>query len=189
MDLDVLEAYKQVIFQGSDFQGLKKTYDEKEFVNQEDINNLLQIAIVDEQLAEFNYLISYSNSKTEGKTDYDPQFEAHEKEEYEHKHKLINRLRELNAPRLYTTWSAFPLNNSAGSKWQQESSVDSFDILNHRYREELGAIDFYNLVINVIERVKNQTGNFDSTTYDLIKQIKADEEEHAKDLKQLIDQK
>ena len=189
MDINALEAYKQIIFHGNDFQSFKKKYEQREMVSQNDINELLQIAIIDEQLAELNYLISYSNSKTEGKTDYDPEFQQHEKEECEHKHKLIERLRTLSAPRLYHAIQEFPLANSNGNKWVQETSSDSFDILNHRYQEELGAIDFYNLVLRIIERVKNQTGIFDSTTCDLIKQIKADEEEHAKDLKELIEEK
>lgn len=189
MDLNVLEAYKQVIFHGNDFQNLKKRYEEKESVSQIDINELLETAIIDEQLAQFNYLISYSNSKTEGKADYDPEFQKHQEEECEHKHQLIERLRELDAPRLYTALQTYPQLNSNGNKWLQETSTDSFDILNHRYQEELEAIEFYSLILKVIERVKNQTGIFDSTTHDLIKQIKSDEQEHAKDLKELIDQK
>lgn len=187
-DFNILEAYKQVLFQGDDFQSLKIKYQERETLTQEDINDLLQIAIIDEQLAQFNYLISYSNSKTAGKADFDPQFQQHEKEQNDHKHDLIERLRTLDAPRLYTRWDVFPIKNSAGNKWAQETSSDSLEILKHRYEEELGAIDFYNLMLYVIRRVKDETGVDDSTTKQLIKKIKADEEEHARDLKQLIDQ-
>lgn len=189
MDFSVLEAYKQVIFNGTNFQNLKSKFLEKEFISQNDINELLQIAIVDEQLAEFNYMISYSNSKTEGKADYDPQFQQHEKEEAEHKHALIERLRTLDAPRLYTVWKEYPIVNSNGTDWKQETSFDSFEILQNRYQEEMGAIAFYDLVLQIIERVKTETGHYDSTTKQLIKKIKADEEEHARDLKELIDQR
>ena len=58
------------------------------------IKNLLAIAVADEQLAELNYLYSYSLQKTEGKADFDPEFEQHEEEERQHKYDLINRLRE-----------------------------------------------------------------------------------------------
>ena len=109
---------------------------------------------MDEQLAELNYLISYSNSKTAGKADYDPEFQQHEKDEYDHKHDLIERLRTLDAPRLCHAIQEFPLANSNGNKWVQETSSDSFDILNHRYQEELEAIEFYDLVLRIINRVK-----------------------------------
>ena len=188
MDFKALEAYKQIIFQTSDFQSLKAKYLDKEILTQQDINELLQIAIIDEQLAQFNYLISYSNSKTAGKADFDPEFQQHEKEECEHKHELIERLRTLNAPRLYDAIQNFPLINSNGRMWKQETSTTSVDILRNRLNEELGAIEFYKFVLQVIELVKTNTGEFDSTTYDLIKQIKADEQEHAKDLKDLLDQ-
>ena len=189
MDISALEAYKQIIFHSNDFQNFRKKFEQREFVSQNDINELLQIAIMDEQLAELNYLISYSNSKTAGKADYDPEFQQHEKDEYDHKHDLIERLRTLDAPRLCHAIQEFPLANSNGNKWVQETSSDSFDILNHRYQEELEAIEFYDLVLRIINRVKEQTGHEDSTTKQLIKKIKADEEEHARDLKELIDQK
>ena len=73
--------------------------------------------------------------------------------------------------------------------WKQETSTTSVDILRNRLNEELGAIEFYDLVLQIIDRVKKETGHDDSTTKQLIRKIKADEEEHAKDLKQLIDQK
>lgn len=188
MDFSTLEAYKQVIFSGSNFQNLKARFEEREFISQKDINELLQIAIIDQQLAQFNYMISYSNSKTVGKADYDPQFQQHEKEEADHKHQLIERLRTLDAPRLYTALQQYPLANSNGTDWKQETSFDSFEILQNRYQEEVGAIAFYDFVLNMIERVKVETGHYDSTTKQLIKKIKADEEEHARDLKELIDQ-
>lgn len=99
-------------------------------------------------------MISYSNSKTTGKADYDPEFQQHEKEEADHKHQLIERLRTLDAPRLYTSWKEYPLANSNGTDWKQETSFDSFEILQNRYQEEMGAIAFYDFVLHMIERVK-----------------------------------
>ena len=188
MDFKALEAYKQIIFQTSDFQSLKAKYLDKEILTQQDINELLQIAIIDEQLAQFNYLISYSISKTAGKADFDPEFRAHEEEERNHKHDLIERLRTLNAPRLYDAIQNFPLINSTGRMWKQETSTTSIDILRNRLNEEYGAIEFYSFILQVIDLVKSQSGVDDSTTKQLIKKIKADEQEHARDLKELLDQ-
>lgn len=156
-------------------------------VSKEGLVELLNIALNDEFLATYNYLASYNLSKTEGKSDFDPEFEAHEKEEYEHAHMLINRLRELNEKVLVTPWCDIAKCNSAGEGWQQELSSTSTEILLRRYQEELNAIDFYSFILGYIKELKKgNESEFDSTTHRLIKQIKADEEEHAKDLRDLL---
>ena len=50
----------------------------------------------------FLYLISYNLSRSEGKSDFDPEFEQHENDEREHKYKLIERLRELDSDIIFT---------------------------------------------------------------------------------------
>ena len=140
---------------------------------------LLNIAVVDEQLAELNYLASYNLSATDGKTDFDPEFKAHEEEEREHKYKLINRLRELNAkvPAI-EIWSWQEV-NSQGKKWKQEFDSNSIKILKHRFDEEVDAVKFYELCAKFL------VGSSDTTTYDLFKEIKEDEEQHVLDLRDL----
>lgn len=181
------QAYIQVIHPQTDRASiLKKEFLTRAQLTQQDINMLLQIAIIDEQLAEFNYMISYSNSRTEGKADFDPEFQAHEDEERQHKHDLIERLRTLDAPRLYTALTSYPEMNSNGFNWKQETSQNSMEILRNRLAEQRSAVAFYDFLLAVIDRVKQDSGIDDSTTKQLIKKIKADEEEHVKDLNELV---
>jgi bacterioferritin len=161
------------------------TYKNKQNLSKEDIIELLHIAIIDEWLAEFNYFASYNLSKTDGKSDFDPEFEQHENEEREHRKMLVNRLRELNTPVPIKLLSDFQKLNSNGNKWTQELNSDSNKILLNRYNEELNAIKYYDLILYVIQKLK-ETGDFDSTTQQIIKKIKADEETHAKDLRDLL---
>lgn len=160
-------------------------YKNKQNLSKEDIIELLHIAIIDEWLAEFNYFASYNLSKTDGKSDFDPEFEQHENEEREHRKMLVNRLRELNTPVPIKLLSDFQKLNSNGDKWTQELNFDSNKILLNRYNEELNAIKYYDLILYIIHKLK-ETGDFDSTTQQIIKKIKADEETHAKDLRDLL---
>lgn len=83
---------------------------------------LLKTAVTDELLAAYNYMASYTLSKTAGKVDFDPEFEQHEKEELDHAHSLLMRLRELDADgMLKMEWKDFPVQNSMGSNWRQET--------------------------------------------------------------------
>lgn len=160
-------------------------YSNKEDLSKQDLIELLNIGIIDEWLAEFNYFASYNLSKTEGKSDFDPEFQQHEDEEREHRKMLVNRLRELNSPVPIKPLLDFQKLNSNGMKWAQEFSTESSKILLNRYNEELNAIKFYDLILNVIHGLK-KSGEFDSTTQQIIKKIKADEETHAKDLRDLL---
>lgn len=143
------------------------------------VKELLVIAIVDEQLAELNYLQSYNLSETEGKSDFDPEFENHEVEESNHKRDLIERLRELDSKQIFTSIDQWIYINSRGTDWKQEFSHNSFDILKNRLKEEEEAVEFYTLCVNFLR------GTDDTTTYTLFKKIKEDEEEHVKDLRDL----
>lgn len=166
-------------------EGLISEYENKEDVTKTDLIELLKIAIVDEMLAEYNYFASYNLSKTSGKSDFDPEFEQHEDEERDHRKMLVNRLRELDVEVPTILLSDFFNYNSNGVSWKQELSSDSSKILLNRYNEELNAIKYYDLILKVIHNLKKQ-GEFDSTTQQIIKKIKADEETHAKDLKDLL---
>ncbi len=144
-----------------------------------DIIELLNISYADEELAEYNYFASYNLSKTDGKSDVDPEFEQHEDEERDHKNKLINRLRELrqSVPCIpIEKWKDY---NSRGKKWKQECDNNSLDILLNRDEEEIQAIEWYELCVNYTKLTS------DSTTYTLFKELKADEEKHHKDLMDL----
>ena len=143
------------------------------------IKNLLAIAIADEQLAELNYLYSYSLEKTEGTADFDPEFEQHEEEERQHKYDLINRLRELDAKVIFVPIEQMIYFNSVGVEWKQEFSEISNDVILRRLEEEEHAVEFYGLATEFVR------GTSDTTTYTLFKKIKEDEEKHVKDLRDL----
>ena len=134
---------------------------------------------VDEQLAELNYLQSYNLSKTEGKTDFDPEFEKHEEEERQHKYDFINRLRELDSSVIFMPIDQWVDINSCGTEWKQEMSSQSSELIKNRLEEEKHAVEFYGLCVDFLR------GKSDSTTYTLFKKVKEDEEEHIKDLRDL----
>jgi len=170
----------------TDLESLINFYEDKE-ITKDDIINLLKIALNDELLATYNYMASYNRSKTEGKADFDPEFEAHEAEEYDHAHQIINRLRELGVEPLDVAWNDIKVKNSAGAGWKQEFETDSSKIIVNRYNEEVAAVDFYSFILKILHKTR-ENDDFDSTTQMLIKKIKADEEEHAKDLFDLIEE-
>lgn len=151
---------------------------------QEEIKNkiitLLNIAFIDEELAEYNYLASYTRSITAGKADYDPEFEQHEKEENQHKHDILMRLRELDAKNIMMMpipkWHH---DNSMGLDWKQEYGTNSYQILLNRLAEQEQAVKFYNLCVEYTRKTN------DSTTLRLFKKIKEDEERHVLDLRDL----
>lgn len=163
---------------------LIEKYNALETSTKQDVIDLLNIALMDEFLAEFNYYASYNLSKTDGKADYDPEFQQHEDEEREHRKDITNRLRELGADVPKIMLQDFLILNSAGKDWKQANTNISNDLLLHRYNEELGAIKFYGLIFSVLKKLPLEER--DTTTEMLIKKIKADEEEHAKDLKDLL---
>ncbi len=166
-----------------------KKYDAKEQITRADIVDLLAVAAIDEWLAVFNYYASEAHTKTNGKQDFDPEFTAHAKEELEHFEKINNRIRELSQVPLQIPMQSYFSANSSGLEWKQElNSNDSVEILRRRLEEERGAIKFYAMLIRALKKLEEETGEYDSTTETLVKSIKADEEEHEKDLRELLAQ-
>lgn len=182
LDMEFGTAYLADINPQSRLDILKETFNE-EAKNSEEfpelVKKLLQISVIDEQLAELNYLYSYSLEKTEGKTDFDPEFQKHEEEERAHKYDLINRLRELDSNQIFAPMDMWKELNSAGYEWVQEFSENSEEVIKHRLAEEEHAVEFYALCVEFTR------GTDDTTTYTLFKKIKEDEEEHVKDLRDL----
>ena len=143
------------------------------------IKDSLNIALIDEWLAELNYFSSWNLSRTDGKTDFDPEFKQHEEEERDHRYKIINRLRELDCISPNVPLYEFQKFNSQGEKWHQEFSTNSTELLLRRLQEEEDAVDFYGAFIEFLKHTE------DSTTLKLIREIKADEEQHVLDLRDL----
>jgi len=163
---------------------LKKFYIDKKDITKADIIDLFNIAFIDEFLAEFNYFASWNLSVTEGKADFDPEFKQHEGEERDHRYQITERLREMGAQVPTKLLQEFFTLNSNGEDWKQELSQNSNDILLNRYNEELGAIEFYALFFRILRRLRDDER--DTTSEMLVKKLKADEETHAKDLKDLL---
>lgn len=173
------DAYLDTVNPPSRFEELKNRFsvvsDDPEQIRR-DIIEMLTISYVDEWLAEMNYFASYNLSKTEGKVDYDPEFQQHEKEEYDHRHDFANRLRELGAQVPTIPIDQFVYVNSRGTNWKQELSDISVEQLKNRFVEENEAIEWYTLCVEYTRHTN------DHTTYTLFKKVKADEEQHRLDL-------
>ena len=68
------------------------------------------------------------------------------------------------------------------------NSSNSVEMLKRRLEEERGAVKFYDLVIRMVKRLEQETGEYDSTTETLAKKLKSDEEKHERELRELLDQ-
>ena len=180
------EAYVNMLQEekGNRLDYLKKFYTDKNDITKEDIIDLFNIAFIDEFLAEYNYFASWNLSVTEGKNDFDPEFKQHEGEERDHRYQITERLREMGAQVPTKLIQEYFTLNSNGEDWKQELSQTSKDILLNRYNEELGAIEFYALFFKTLRRLRDDVR--DTTSEMLVKKLKADEETHAKDLKDLL---
>ena len=179
MNDKITDAYLDIVDPPSRFDELKKRFEivakDSDSVKR-DIIDMLIISYVDEWLAELNYFASYNLSKTEGKVDFDPEFQQHEKEEYDHRHDILMRLRELGVPAPLIPLDQFIYINSRGTDWKQEQSDISNQQLLNRYKEENEAIEWYTLCVNYTRKTQ------DTTTYILFKKLKSDEERHRLDL-------
>ena len=174
------KSYLETIKTNSRLQWLKQRYSNHEITTQ-DIIQLLNISLIDQWLAQFNYFRSYHLSETDGKADYDPQFKQHEDDECQHRHEIADRIRELNARVLVDSIPVLIGLNSAGNSWSEQTTNNSNDILLHRLQEQKQAVEFYSFFLNVIDKMTQK----DTTTYDLIKDIKSDQQQHVKDLNDL----
>lgn len=180
------EIDKHGIAQFDDLDELIEKYSEAA-PTKDTLIELLNIAVIDELLATYNYLASFALAKTENRSDYIDEFIDHESDEFNHAHDLIKRIKEIGGVPLQTELVDFPSMNSNGYAWLQETTNVSDDILLNRYYEELGAIKFYGFVLSFIQKMK-KAGEHDSTSYAVIRKIKAEEEEHAQDLRELLDE-
>ena len=180
------EAYASMLQEEKEdrFTYLKNLYNSKETITQQDVIDLFNIAYIDEWLAEYNYFASWNLSQTEGKNDFDPEFKQHESEERDHRYQIVERIKQLRGQAPTKLLQEFFTLNSNGENWKQELMVGSNDILLNRYNEELGAIEFYALFFKTLRRMSEDER--DTTSEMLVKKLKADEEAHAKDLRDLL---
>lgn len=139
---------------------------------------LLIMAICSEITAMYSYWYSYMSSVTNGKADFDPEFKQHMEEEWEHAEQFAERLRELGCYNPIPLFSEFT--ECGPFNFIQEGGNNSIDMLKNRLTEEQQAVEFYNVCVNFFRETE------DSTTLQLFKKVKATEEEHIKDLRDLL---
>ena len=136
---------------------------------------LLYIALADELLAWYQYWTCFNSSMGKGRSDANPEFDQHAKEEMEHANLIIERIKQLGG---------VPFNNPCdweknGNPWEPVETRDVTKQLKLTINAESTAIKFYK---NAILAVKN----IDSTTHRLFRKLLADEQEHLYDLQQLL---
>lgn len=143
----------------------------------EGVVKLLIKALADEWLAAYQYWVCKNLSRGSGKSDADPEFDQHFKEELEHADKLMLRIKELGGKPIFNPneWL------SLGNPWTEVNSTNVKEQLTITIKAENDAIDFYGKIINYVR-------GFDEITLRLIRGILADETEHAYDLNMLIEE-
>jgi bacterioferritin len=149
----------------------------EEKMNEEKSLKLLYTALADELLASYQYWVCKNSSRGEGKSDADPEFEEHAKEEMEHADKVMLRIKELNGTPIPDPkdWAAF------ANPWKPVDFREVKSQLRTTIAAEKAAIDFY---YNAMNELKGE----DEVTFKLFRDILIDEEKHYYDLKELLDE-
>ena len=136
----------------------------------------LKKALADELLAGYQYWTARHTSRGEGKSDADPEFEQHAKEEFEHAEKLVMRMKELGGAPIMD-----PANlGKYANPWTPIDSRDVKKQLETTIEAEKAAIAFYQKGLAAMKK------NDDPVTHQVFKQLLADEEEHLYDLSELL---
>ncbi|MBP5459705.1 MAG: hypothetical protein J6Y62_06065 [Clostridia bacterium] len=136
---------------------------------------LLYIALADELLAWWQYWTCFNSSMGKGKSDADPEFQEHAKEEMDHADKIMQRIKELEG---------VPFNDpcdwrKVGNPWSPCESRNVKSQLQLTMKAEEDAIRFYTNAARVMEPL-------DITTYHLFCDLLKDEQKHFDDIRQLL---
>ena len=136
---------------------------------------LLYTALADKLLASYQYWVCRQSSRGAGKSDVDPEFEAHAKEEMEHAEDVMLRIKELGGAPIPDpkNWADF------ANPWTPVDVRDVKTQLRITIEAEKSAISFYKKAIE-------ETRGKDEVTHKLFRSILADEEEHLYDLRELL---
>lgn len=143
----------------------------------EEVVRKLVKALADEWLAAYQYWVCKNLSRGQGKSDADPEFDQHFKEELEHADKLMLRIKELGGKPIFNPNEWLIL----GNPWVEVNTTDVKEQLAITIKAENDAIAYYEEVIDYVR-------GFDEITLKLIRGILADETEHAYDLEMLIEE-
>lgn len=145
--------------------------------SEEEVVKLLVKALADEWLAAYQYWVCKNLSRGPGKSDVDPEFDQHFKDEMEHADQLMMRIKELGGKPIYNPaeWV------SLGNPWTEVNTSDVKTQLNITIQAERDAVTYYEKVIDYVK-------GFDEITMKLIRSILTDEAEHLYDLEMLLEE-
>ena len=134
----------------------------------------LYTALADELLASYQYWTAKNSSRGEGKSDVDPEFDAHSNEEMDHANQVMERIKQLGGEPYPDPkdWEG------AANPWQPITTRDIKSQLEITMKAEATAIAFYE---KAVEDLRNE----DPVSHKLFRSLLKDEEEHLYDLKEL----
>ena len=137
---------------------------------------MLYSALADEWLAYFQYWAAYNCTRGKGKTDVDPQFQQHAKQELEHADMIISRIKQLGGRSICKVKLLDELCSVPNEGACTQSPVE---LLKITIEAEKNAISFY-------KQLESVSRGADPTTNRMAKQILEDQEEHLYDLTMLL---
>lgn len=138
------------------------------------IVNALKSALADEYLAAYQYLAPIGLAVGDERVNVEDEFQKHYEEELEHAEKLKKRIIQLDATPLMSP-----------EEWYEKTSCgyttpidyNTITLVEENLDSELKAIEVYNHLVKLCQEQN------DVVTLDIVKEILADEIEHAQDLK------
>lgn len=145
--------------------------------SQDEVVKMLITALADEWLASYQYWVCKNLSRGPGKSDADPEFDQHFKDEMEHADKLILRIKELGGKPIFNPKEWLVL----GNPWTEVNTTVVKEQLGITIQAEIDAMEYYGKIIDYVK-------GFDEITMRLVRGILADEAEHLYDLQMLIEE-
>ncbi|MEG1009368.1 MAG: ferritin-like domain-containing protein [Clostridia bacterium] len=136
----------------------------------------LNVALSEEWLAYYQYWIGAQVIKGTMRSNIEAEFLEHAKDELDHANKISKRIIELEGIPVLNPkeWDKL-----AKCKFMEPTNFDSVILLNQNIESEDCAINRY-------KEIADFTRDKDYTTFDLAKKIMAEEEEHAQDLSNFV---
>lgn len=133
----------------------------------------LYTALADELLAAYQYWTAKNCSRGNGKSDVDPEFDEHEKEEFDHANQIMDRIKQLGGTPIPSPCDLTKVSNP----WTAIDTRDVHAILEITIQAEQAEIDFYSEAIDAMKEI-------DPVTHKLFREILKDECKHIYDLKE-----
>lgn len=151
---------------------LLKAADNKELIK------ALNSALADEYLAAYQYLAPIGLAVGAERVNVEEEFKKHYEEELEHAEKLKARIIQLGGVPLLSP-NDWLTQTTCG--YTTPTDMATKTLASENYQSELKAIEVYNNLVALCQDLN------DVVTLDIVKEILADEIEHAQDLKDFVD--